>query len=411
MSARGRGAHPRRRAGRCRRRKRRRATRSRPVHRARLGLLDAGVGSLQRRPRPATKSVRRDLLVDGGAARVLPSKPGEHADRPCEPAPMRRVVTVLIVLILVLGALIAYRLWSQARALTAAPSGGRARSKGRWSSCRRAGRGPRPGGEGPRGAGGEGRRRAAAPRLRRPCGRARAEAEARLAASQAQAAAAMAQVKASQRPGRRGRGGGGRPGAGGALAQAEAAERHAQRPRSCRRTSPRRASTRRRRARRSSRSRPWPRRRRPPRAPSRPGQRPSPPGGRLAGVQAALAQVRAAEASVARARLLAAECELRAPRDAEVQTLPHEAGELVSPGATLVRLVDLIGGDGDVLPAERGDRRRGSRARRPRWSPTPGRTTCSRAPSGPCRSRRSSPCATSRPARIATAWSIPSRSW
>jgi HlyD family secretion protein len=57
--------------------------------------------------------------------------------------------------------------------------------------------------------------------------------------------------------------------------------------------------------------------------------------------QAALAQVRAAEAAVARARLLTAECELRAPRDAEVQTLPHEAGELVSPGAVLVRLVDL----------------------------------------------------------------------
>jgi HlyD family secretion protein len=57
--------------------------------------------------------------------------------------------------------------------------------------------------------------------------------------------------------------------------------------------------------------------------------------------EAALAQVRAAEAAVSRARLLAAECELRAPRDAEVATLPHEAGELVSPGAILVRLVDL----------------------------------------------------------------------
>ena len=42
-----------------------------------------------------------------------------------------------------------------------------------------------------------------------------------------------------------------------------------------------------------------------------------------------------------RAKLLAAECELRAPRDAEVQTLPHEVGELVSPGTTLARLVDL----------------------------------------------------------------------
>jgi HlyD family secretion protein len=56
---------------------------------------------------------------------------------------------------------------------------------------------------------------------------------------------------------------------------------------------------------------------------------------------AALAQVRAGEAAVARARLLAAECEVRAPRDAEISELPHEAGELVSPGAVLARLVDL----------------------------------------------------------------------
>ena len=57
--------------------------------------------------------------------------------------------------------------------------------------------------------------------------------------------------------------------------------------------------------------------------------------------RAAEAQVKAAEAAVARTRLLAGECELRAPRDAEVSKLPHEAGELVSPGAVLVRLVDL----------------------------------------------------------------------
>jgi HlyD family secretion protein len=44
---------------------------------------------------------------------------------------------------------------------------------------------------------------------------------------------------------------------------------------------------------------------------------------------------------VARGRLLAGESEVRAPRAAEVATLPHEAGELVSPGAVLVRLVDL----------------------------------------------------------------------
>lgn len=55
----------------------------------------------------------------------------------------------------------------------------------------------------------------------------------------------------------------------------------------------------------------------------------------------ARAQVRAAEAAVARAQLLAAECEIRAPRDADIETLPHEAGELVSPGSVLARLVDL----------------------------------------------------------------------
>jgi HlyD family secretion protein len=57
--------------------------------------------------------------------------------------------------------------------------------------------------------------------------------------------------------------------------------------------------------------------------------------------EAALAQVRAAEAALSRAGLLAQECEVRAPRDAELATLPHEAGELVSPGAILARLVDL----------------------------------------------------------------------
>ena len=57
--------------------------------------------------------------------------------------------------------------------------------------------------------------------------------------------------------------------------------------------------------------------------------------------EAALAQVRADEALVARARILVSECSLSAPRDAEVAELPHEAGELVNPGAVLVRLVDL----------------------------------------------------------------------
>jgi HlyD family secretion protein len=66
-------------------------------------------------------------------------------------------------------------------------------------------------------------------------------------------------------------------------------------------------------------------------------------GVRAAGAQAeaTLAQMRAAEASVKRAELLVAECEIRAPRAAEVAELPHEAGELVSPGAVLARLVDL----------------------------------------------------------------------
>ena len=56
---------------------------------------------------------------------------------------------------------------------------------------------------------------------------------------------------------------------------------------------------------------------------------------------ASQAQVKAAEAAVARARLLVGECQLVAPRDAVVEKLPHEAGELVSPGSVLVRLVDL----------------------------------------------------------------------
>jgi HlyD family secretion protein len=35
------------------------------------------------------------------------------------------------------------------------------------------------------------------------------------------------------------------------------------------------------------------------------------------------------------------ECEVRAPRAAEVSKVPHEAGELTTPGAVLVRLIDL----------------------------------------------------------------------
>ncbi len=64
---------------------------------------------------------------------------------------------------------------------------------------------------------------------------------------------------------------------------------------------------------------------------------------RASGAQAvaAEAQTRAAEASVARARLLVGECEMRAPRDAVVNDLPHEAGELVQAGQALVKLVAL----------------------------------------------------------------------
>jgi len=57
--------------------------------------------------------------------------------------------------------------------------------------------------------------------------------------------------------------------------------------------------------------------------------------------EAARLAVRVAEAAVARARLMVAECEIRAPRDAVVSELPREAGELVTPGAVLARLVDL----------------------------------------------------------------------
>ena len=42
-----------------------------------------------------------------------------------------------------------------------------------------------------------------------------------------------------------------------------------------------------------------------------------------------------------RVRLLADECEVVAPRDGSVAELPHEPGELVAPGTTLVRLLDL----------------------------------------------------------------------
>jgi HlyD family secretion protein len=57
--------------------------------------------------------------------------------------------------------------------------------------------------------------------------------------------------------------------------------------------------------------------------------------------QAAMASARAVAANVERARLLVDECEILAPRDGLVAELPHEVGELVMPGATLVDLLDV----------------------------------------------------------------------
>jgi HlyD family secretion protein len=56
---------------------------------------------------------------------------------------------------------------------------------------------------------------------------------------------------------------------------------------------------------------------------------------------AAEAQMKAAEAARSRARLLVDECQVRAPRDAVVDDLPREPGELVGAGQTLVKLVAL----------------------------------------------------------------------
>jgi HlyD family secretion protein len=56
-------------------------------------------------------------------------------------------------------------------------------------------------------------------------------------------------------------------------------------------------------------------------------------------VEAAKAQIVAARAAVVRAELLVSECEVRAPLDAEVATLPYEVGELSQLNSTLVRLV------------------------------------------------------------------------
>jgi HlyD family secretion protein len=64
---------------------------------------------------------------------------------------------------------------------------------------------------------------------------------------------------------------------------------------------------------------------------------------RASGAQAvaARAQLQTAEAAALRARLLADDCRVVAPRDALVEELPHEPGELVGAGQMLAKLVDL----------------------------------------------------------------------
>jgi HlyD family secretion protein len=254
---------------------------------------------------------------------------------------MRRVVTVLVVLVVILVGLIALRLWRQSRAL-AAPSGGSGEIEGTAVDLS-----SRVGArilelrvrEGDRVKTGD-------LLVRLDCSDPEAqlaEAEARTAAARAQAVAAGAQIQASQRS---------RVAAGASesaakaqaaalQAQREAAERQAKRLEGLtadvaasaidqtqasaaglgHQTDAARAQA----------------------AASGEQVRAAEVGVRAASAQAeaAAAQVRAGEAGVARARLLVAECELRSPRDAEVATLPHEVGELVAPGAILVRLVDL----------------------------------------------------------------------
>ncbi len=198
---------------------------------------------------------------------------------------MRRVVAVLAVLVVVLAGLISFRLWRQARAL-AGPSGGSGEIEGaRVDLASRVGarivevkvREGQP-------------VKAGDLLVRLDC----ADPEAQLAEAEARLAGARAQVVAVE-------------------AQRGAAERQARRLSGLPADVPESSIDQ-----------------------SRAGAT-----GLGHQVDAARAQVRAGEAQVRRLKLLVAECELRAPRDAEVATLPHEAGELVSPGAVLVRLVDL----------------------------------------------------------------------
>jgi len=254
---------------------------------------------------------------------------------------MRRVLTILAVLVVVLSGLIALRLRRQAQAL-AAPSGGSGEIEGttvELSSRVGARIVALPVREGQRVAKGD-------LLVRLDCADPEAqlaEAEARLAAARAQAVAAGAQIHAStsSRVAAGATQEAARAQASALEAQRDAAERQAKRLAGLTADVPEssidqtRASaaglahqTEAAKAQASA---------------SAEHVRAAEVGVRAATAQAdaAVAQVRAANAAVARVRLLAGECEVRAPRDAEVATLPHEAGELVSPGAVLARLVDL----------------------------------------------------------------------
>ncbi|HVO21899.1 MAG TPA: HlyD family efflux transporter periplasmic adaptor subunit [Anaeromyxobacter sp.] len=254
---------------------------------------------------------------------------------------MRRVIVVLIVLVVALGGLIAFRLWTQARAL-AAPSGGSGEIEGtvvELSSRVGARIVEQPVREGQAVKKGD-------LLVRLDCAdpeAAVAEAQARLAQAQAQAQAAGAQVRASERN---------RLAAGAAeeasraqaealRAQAEAADRQARRLSQL--TADVAASSIDQTQASASELDQQVRAARAQAAASAEQAQVAAVGihASTAQAQAALAQIHAAEAQLARAQLLAAECVIRAPRDAEVQTLPHEVGELTAPGAVLVRLVDL----------------------------------------------------------------------
>jgi HlyD family secretion protein len=198
---------------------------------------------------------------------------------------MRRVVAVLAVLVIVLAGLIALRLWRQARAL-AAPSGGSGEVEGTTLELS-----SRVGARIVELRVREGDRvKKGAVLLTLDC----ADPEAQLAEAQARLAAAKAQASSIE-------------------AQRGAADRQARRLSGLPADVPE----------------------------SSIDQTRAGASGLQAQGEAARAQIRAADAAVVRARLLVGECELAAPRDAEVATLPHEAGELVSPGAVLVRLLDL----------------------------------------------------------------------